>query len=418
MAEPAIRLVWRKIDELIPYAGNAKQHPQAQLDKLVSSFDEFGRIVPAGIDAAGNLIYGHGRILAARQRGDTEFPCIEIDGLNELQRRAFVHADNLLAESPTDEKILRGEMEALAAAGFDIRLTGYADADLILDPPPEVEEDDVELQIPDTPRTARGQLWQLGDHRLLCGDATSADDSRRLTGGGSVDLLLTDPPYGVDYQADHVPRGRRKAPIENDDKKGDELRDFLQRSFTAAKDALAPGASFYIFGPSGANLPEFYAAASGASLPVHQLLVWVKPQLVLGRSDYQNRHEVCLHGNAPEAPENYEGYETCAYGWKPGAGHLWCSDRKQTTVLEFERPSRSKEHPTMKPIKLLAYLIGNSTLKNAVVLDPFGGSGSTLIACEQTGRRCRMMEIDPHYCDVIIDRWEKFTGKKAVLLDG
>lgn len=184
MAEPAIRLVWRKIDELIPYAGNAKQHPQAQLDKLVSSFDEFGRIVPAGIDAAGNLIYGHGRILAARQRGDTEFPCIEIDGLSETQRRAFVHADNILAESPTDQEILRGEMEALAAAGFDIRLTGYVDADIILDPPPEVEEDEVELQIPETPRTARGQLWQLGDHRLLCGDATSADDSRRLTGGG------------------------------------------------------------------------------------------------------------------------------------------------------------------------------------------------------------------------------------------
>lgn len=184
MAEPAIRLVWRKIDELIPYEGNAKQHPQAQIDRLVNSFDEFGRIVPAGIDAQGNLIYGHGRILAARQRGDTEFPCIEIDGLSELQRRAFVHADNLLAESPTDEKILRGEMEALAAAGFDIRLTGYADADVILDPPPEIREDDAELIIPEDPKTQRGQLWQLGDHLLLCGDATVAEDLRRLTGGG------------------------------------------------------------------------------------------------------------------------------------------------------------------------------------------------------------------------------------------
>lgn len=416
MAEPAIRLVWRKIDELIPYEGNAKQHPQAQIDRLVNSFDEFGRIVPAGIDAQGNLIYGHGRILAARQRGDTEFPCIEIDGLSELQRRAFVHADNLLAESPTDEKILRGEMEALAAAGFDIRLTGYADADVILDPPPEIREDDAELIIPEDPKTQRGQLWQLGDHLLLCGDATVVDDLRRLTGGGCVDLLLTDPPYGVNYTV--TARGVKKRPIENDDKTGDELTEFLLRSFESAAAMLSAGAAFYIFGPSGENMESFYAAARKAGLPIRQLLVWAKPQIVLGRSDYQYRHEICIHGNTPEAPENFEGYEGCAYGWKPGAAHLWCADRKQTTVLEFDKPTRSKEHPTVKPIKLLAYLIGNSTLKNAAVLDPFGGSGSTLIACEQTGRRCRMVEIDPHYCDVIIDRWEKFTGRKAVLLDG
>lgn len=416
MTEPAIRLVWRKIDELIPYEGNAKQHPQAQLDKLVNSFDEFGRIVPAGIDAAGNLIYGHGRILAARQRGDTEFPCIEIDGLSETQRRAFVHADNLLAESPTDATILRGEMEALAAAGFDIRLTGYADADVILDPPAEVVEDEAELVIPENPRTARGQLWQLGEHRLLCGDSTSADDVQLVAGGGQIDLLLTDPPYGVDYTV--TARGVKKRPIENDDKKGAELREFLQLAFSAAASVLSPGAAFYCFGPPGPNQEEFYAAAREAGLPVHQLLIWVKPQLVLGRSDYQNRHEVCMHGNTPVDAEHYEGYDSCGYGWKPGASHLWCSDRKQTTVLEFEKPSRSKDHPTMKPIKLLAYLIGNSTLKNALVLDPFGGSGSTLIACEQTGRRCRMIEIDPHYCDVIIDRWEKFTGQKAVLLNG
>lgn len=185
MAEPAIRLVWRKIDELIPYSGNAKLHPQEQIDRLVDSFDQFGRIVPAGIDAAGNLIYGHGRILAARQRGDTEFPCIEIDGLSEIQRRAFVHADNLLAQSPTDEAVLRGEMQALAAAGFDIRLTGYADAAIILDPPPEVKEDDVDLVLPETPKTSRGQLWQLGDHFLFCGDATSVNDVQACMGGGT-----------------------------------------------------------------------------------------------------------------------------------------------------------------------------------------------------------------------------------------
>ena len=416
MAEPAIRLVWRKIDELIPYEGNAKLHPQEQVDRLVDSFNAFGRIVPAGIDAAGHLIYGHGRILAARQRGDTEFPCIEIEGLSELQRRAFVHADNLLAQSPTDETVLRGEMEALAAAGFDVRLTGYSLGGFVLDAAREIAEDDADLEIPETPRTTRGQLWQLGEHRLLCGDATSAEDVQTCVGGQLADLLLTDPPYGVDYTV--TVRGVKKRPIENDDKRGPELRAFLTRSFRAASSVLQPGSAFYCFGPSGPNQEEFYAAARESGLPVHQLLIWVKPQLVLGRSDYQNRHEICLHGNVPAAPENFEGYDVCAYGWRPGASHLWCADRKQTTVLEFEKPSRSKEHPTMKPIKLLAYLICNSSLEGAVVLDPFGGSGSTLIACEQTGRRCCMLEIDPHYCDVIISRWEQFTGQKAVLLNG
>lgn len=188
MAEPAIRLVWRKIDELIPYSGNAKLHPQEQIDRLVDSFDQFGRIVPAGIDAAGNLIYGHGRILAARQRGDTEFPCIEIEGLTEIQRRAFVHADNLLAQSPTDEAVLRGEMQALAAAGFDIRLTGFDPAGLKLsaEDEPEIVEDEYDGEPPEEPRTRRGQIWQLGAHRLLCGDATSAADVQVCVGGGAA----------------------------------------------------------------------------------------------------------------------------------------------------------------------------------------------------------------------------------------
>lgn len=415
MAEPVIRLVWRKIDELIPYAGNTKQHPQEQIDKLVGSFNEFGRIVPAGIDKDGNLIYGHGRILAARQRGDTEFPCIEIDGLSDLQRRAFVHADNLLAQSGTDEDLLRSEMEALRAAGFDVSITGFDPGALKINAAREIVEDDYDPDAETEARVAKGEVWQLGRHRLLCGDATSATDVQVLAGGGQMDLLLTDPPYGVDYTV--TGRGVKKRPIQNDDKKGLELRAFLYGAFSAAAAVLAPGAAFYCFGPPGPNQEEFYAAAREASLPIHQLLIWVKPQLVLGRSDYQNRHEICLHGNVPEAPENYESFESCGYGWKPGASHLWCADRKQTTVLEFEKPSRSKEHPTMKPIKLLAYLIGNSTLEGACVLDPFCGSGSTLIACEQTGRTCYAMELDPHYCDVIINRWETFTGGKAVRVD-
>jgi len=197
-----IRLVWKKIDELIPYENNAKLHPQEQLDKLVGSFDEFGRIVPAGIDKDGNLIYGHGRILAARQRGDTEFPCIEIEGLSETQRRAFVHADNLLAQSGTDEAILRSEMQALQAAGFDVSITGFDPEGLVLgededDETPEIREDDFDEEPPEEPRTKRGQIWQLGDHRLMCGDATSAEDVQRLVGDHPADMTFTDPPYGV-----------------------------------------------------------------------------------------------------------------------------------------------------------------------------------------------------------------------------
>ena len=195
-----IRLVWKKIDELIPYEHNAKLHPQEQLDKLVGSFDEFGRIVPAGIDAQGNLIYGHGRILAARQRGDTEFPCIEIEGLTETQRRAFVHADNLLSQSGTDEEILRAEMQALQDAGFDVAITGFDPAGLVIredEDAPEIREDDFDEEPPEDPRTKRGQIWQLGEHRLMCGDATSAEDMQSLIGDQPADMTFTDPPYGV-----------------------------------------------------------------------------------------------------------------------------------------------------------------------------------------------------------------------------
>lgn len=232
-----------------------------------------------------------------------------------------------------------------------------------------------------------------------------------MSGGGQISCLLTDPPYGVDYR---VPgRGVKKRPIENDEKKGAELQEFLFGAFSSAATTMVPGAVYYVFGPSGPNQEEFYAALRRANLPVHQLLIWVKNQLVLGRSDYQNRHEVVMEGSAPDVE-----YDAMAYGWKPGSAHLWRSDRKQTTVLEFDKPVHSAKHPTMKPIKMLAYLLENSTLPEAEVLDPFGGSGSTLIACEQLGRKCRMLEIDPRYCDVIIDRWESFTGKKAVLLNG
>ena len=437
-----IRLVWRKIDELIPYEHNAKLHPQEQLDKLVGSFDEFGRIVPAGIDADGNLIYGHGRILAARQRGDTEFPCVEISGLTETQRRAFVHADNLLSQSGTDEAILRSEMQALQAAGFDVSITGFDPEGLVLGTEAQLDkiaEDDYEPAPPAEPRTKRGQIWQLGEHRLMCGDATSAEDMQVCVGGQLADLLLTDPPYNVALGVGDSPeiakiRKRRTdgLKIENDAMSGDDFAIFLEAAFRNANAALKSGGAYYCWHASTSQR-SFQTALEAADLPPHQVLIWVKNSIVLGRQDYQWRHEPCF------------------YGWKEGAAHYFTDSRIEstvipdaqeidpkklskpelvelcqrllernieTTVIEEAKPARSELHPTMKPIKLLARLIRNSARKDELVLDPFGGSGSTLIACEQLGRRCRMMEIDPHYCDVIIDRWEAFTGKKAVLLDG
>lgn len=406
-----IRLVWRKIDELIPYEHNAKLHPAEQIDKLVRSFDEFGRIVPAGIDKAGNLIYGHGRILAARQRGDTEFPCIVIDGLTETQRRAFVHADNLLAETGTDAEILRAEMQALQAAGFDVTITGYDAEGLRLgedDEAPEVVEDDFDEEPPEEPRTKRGQIWQLGEHRLMCGDATYADDIQRLVGGHPADMTFTDPPYGVAIgdknkmldEAGGGESGRCKENIVGDTLTEDELYPLLKAAFVNVREASAEDAVYFVTSPQGGSL-GLMMMMRDAGLPVRHVLMWRKnaPTFSVGRLDYDYQHEPIF------------------YTWAD-RHHNFRRGKYRSTVWDFPKPRASRLHPTMKPVELVANAILDGTEKNMVVLDPFGGSGSTLIACEQLGRKCRMMEIDPHYCDVIIDRWEAFTGKKAVLLDG
>ena len=408
-----IRLVWRKIDELIPYAGNAKLHPQEQVDRLVDSFNEFGRIVPAGIDSQGNLIYGHGRILAARQRGDTEFPCIEIEGLSELQRRAFVHADNLLAQSPMDETVLRGEMEALAAAGFDVQITGYDPNGLRLGeegkPTPEISEDDFDEELPANPRTKRGQLWQLGEHRLLCGDSASSADVQTCVGGGQLaDMVFTDPPYGVSIgdknkALDEVggKSGMCKKNIVNDTLTAEQLAPIYKAAFRNMREACTDDAVYFVTSPPGGDLGLMMMMMADAGLPVRHRLCWRKnaPTFSIGRLDYDYQHEAIL------------------YTWTK-SHHNFRRGQFRSTVWDVPKPRANRLHPTMKPIALVASAILDGTEPGMVVLDPFGGSGSTLIACEQTGRRCRMIEIDPHYCDVIIDRWEQFTGQKAVLLDG
>ena len=415
MKKEKIRLVWKKIDELIPYEGNAKLHPQEQLDKLVGSFDEFGRIVPAGIDKNGNLIYGHGRILAARQRGDKEFPCIEIDGLSDVQRRAFVHADNLLAQSPTDEDLLRAEMQALQAAGFDVAITGFDPAGLQLGadeeaaPPTEIREDDYDEEPPEESRSKRGQIWQLCEHRLMCGDASSADDMRTLTDGAPCDMVFTDPPYGSalgdkNKTLDEVgggESGRCKENIVNDTLTAEELAPILKAAFSNMREACSEDAVYYVTSPPGGDLGLMMMMMMESGLRVRHVLCWMKnaPTFSIGRLDYDYQHEAIL------------------YTWTK-THHNYRAGKFRSTVWEFPKPLKSRLHPTMKPVELVGNAILDGTLPGMSVLDPFGGSGSTLIACEQLGRRCRMMEIDPHYCDVIIDRWEQFTGKKAVLLDG
>lgn len=437
-----IRLVWRKIDELIPYEHNAKLHPQEQLDKLVGSFDEFGRIVPAGIDADGRLIYGHGRILAARQRGDTEFPCVEISGLTETQRRAFVHADNLLSQSGTDEEILRAEMQALQAAGFDVSITGFDPEGMQLGTEAQLEkitEDDYEPAPPAEPRTKRGQIWQLGEHRLMCGDATSAEDMQVCVGGGQKPVVIfTDPPYGVAIGSRNAAinavspgkGGRIETDIAGDTLSAAALGKMLTSAFTNLRQAAADDCSYYVTSPQGGDLGlMMMMMMRDAGLPVRHILIWVKnaPVFSMGRLDYDYKHEPVFY-TWTKAHRFYGDYANSVIDdTKPldkmDKGELKALLRAkmqqgEESVIYCDKPVQSKLHPTMKPIKLIARFLINSSRPGDVCADPFGGSGSTLIACEQLGRRCRMMEIDPHYCDVIIDRWETFTGKKAVLLDG
>ena len=488
-----IRLVWKKIDELIPYEHNAKLHPQEQLDKLVGSFDEFGRIVPAGIDAQGNLIYGHGRILAARQRGDTEFPCVEISGLSETQRRAFVHADNLLSQSGTDEKILRAEMQALQAAGFDVSITGFDPAGLVLgeedESAPEIREDDFDEEPPEEPRTKRGQIWQLGEHRLMCGDATSAEDVDTLLSGEFVRLTVTSPPYGVgkDYEEKGIDGCVKTMAGAIEAIKGKSLiiawnvgdlsstgTQFTEPtglySVQLMKDAgygllytriwKKPGGNFagnnpyytvttkpvqdyeYLFGFALADSyyltrpirDYLFRCADIASISDDLILSLGGPAFMKGHwftdhqwafideKNYTRLQKYCRDKGIDAFQRDYadlrrEYLENTVFSHCLTPADF--SDWGMYGVWQFSTVhERLGGHAAAFPVELPARYIKMHSYPGSLVLDPFGGTGTTMIACEQLERRCRMMEIDPHYCDVIIDRWEAFTGKKAVLLDG
>ena len=378
------------VAEIKPDARNARKHGDDQIMELRRSLREFGFVNPLLIDKDKKIIAGHGRLVAAMTEGMSAVPCIFVEHLTEAQRRAYMLADNRLAEHATwDIGMLNEELKFLDGLGFDITIAGFE----LPEDETDAVDDDYEPVVPEVAKSKVGQIYQLGRHRLMCGDSTEAEHVALLMNGAQADLLLTDPPYNVDYKG----KTKKKLTIENDAQTDDVFYIFLVKAFTNAQAHMKPGAVFYIW-HADSNGYLFRAAVQETGLVVRQCLIWVKNAMVMGRQDYQWKHEPCL------------------YGWKEGAGHLWASDRKQTTVLEFDRPTRSKEHPTMKPIPLFDYQMKNNTKGGDLVADLFGGSGTSIIVAEQNGRVCYMMEFDPRYVDVIIDRWEKFTGQTAVLL--
>lgn len=379
-----------EIEKLKPYKNNARTHSDEQIEKIAKSMKEFGFINPVLVDGDLNVIAGHGRILGAKKLGMKEVPCLFIEDLTEEQKRAYIIADNRLAEDAGwDKELLKIELEDLKNMNFDITLTGFEleDFDFSMDET-EVIEDEFDETVPEEPTSKKGEIYKLGKHFLMCGDSTDINDVEKLMNGVKADMLLTDPPYNVDYE------GGTGLTIQNDNMDDETFREFLRVSFFNANSVMKEGAVFYIWHADSEGY-NFRGACHDIGWKVRQCLIWCKNTLVMGRQDYHWKHEPCL------------------YGWKEGASHLWASDRKQTTVLEFDRPSVSKEHPTMKPVGLFDYLIKNNTKKDDIVLDLFAGSGTSIIACEQNGRIAYSMELDPKYVDVIISRWEKLTGQQA-----
>lgn len=379
-------------DKLILYVNNARTHSAEQVNKLRASLREFGFINPVIVDKDLNVIAGHGRILAAKEEKIPEVPCVYVDYLTEAQKKAYILADNRMAmDAGWDEELLRVEIEALQAEAFDVSLTGFDEkeiSDLFKDSDGTgAEDDDFDLSaaLEQAAFVEQGDVWTVGRHRLMCGDATITEDVQKLMDGKKANLILTDPPYGVSFQsADGLS-------IQNDSIKGEEFYQFLLAAMQNMVSVLEPGGAAYVFHADTEGL-NFRRAFVNAGLHLAGCCIWVKNSLVLGRSDYQWQHEPVL------------------YGFLKNGKHSWYSDRKQTTIWNFDKPKRNKNHPTSKPLDLLAYPIGNSTQANAIVLDTFGGSGSTLMACEQTNRICYTMELDPKYASVILRRYVEDGG--------
>ncbi len=391
-----------EINKLVPYVNNARTHSPEQINKLRSSLREFGFINPVIIDKDYGIIAGHGRVIAAREEGIDKVPCVFVDHLTEAQKKAYIIADNRMAlDAGWDEELLRVEIEALQAEAFDVSLTGFDEkeiTDLFKDTQAEAKDDEYDLTaaLEKAAFVKKGDVWVVGRHRLVCGDATNAEDVDKLCEGKRVNLILTDPPYGVSFKS------ASGLTIQNDSMKNEEFYSFLLAAFKNMVSHLEPGGSAYVFHADTEGL-NFRRAFIDAGLHLAGCCIWVKNSLVLGRSDYQWQHEPVL------------------YGFLKNGKHQWYSDRKQTTIWNFDKPKRNENHPTSKPLDLLSYPLKNSTQENAIVLDTFGGSGSTLMACELTNRICYTMELDEKYASVILRRYVEDTNDGAnvyVLRDG
>ena len=413
-----LKIEYIDIDKLIPYVNNPRVNDEA-VDKVAGSIAEFGFKNPIIIDSENVIVAGHTRMKAARKLGLEEVPTIKVDDLTDAQIKAFRIADNKTAEfAEWDMELLEIELEDLGDM-----FTGFSDDELddIMGTYDGVQEDDYEIEVPDNPKSKLGDIYQLGRHRLMCGDSTSSEDMKQLMNGKLADLTVTDPPYNINVQ------GQDGMTIMNDNMANDDFQIFLNDTFRVMKEALRAGGAFYIF-HSDTQRYRFSHALLVNELQERQNLIWIKSSFTLGRQDYQWKHEPCL------------------YGWKEGAAHYFINDYSQSTVIEDmpnvnqmtkdelkdhvkelrkfidagstllreDKPSSNDLHPTMKPLTLLQTPIKNNSKKGEIVLDQFGGSGSTLITCEQLERICYMMELDPKYVDVIINRWETFTGEKAV----
>ena len=383
-----------EVRDLIPYINNAKTHPEEQVIKIAASIKEFGFNAPILVDGDNQIIAGHGRLQAAKKIGLKAVPVVVLDHLSEAQKKAYILADNRLGEvggTEWDMELVSLELESLNELDFDIDLTGFSIDDIAPEETEGLTDEDSVPEVPEEPISKEGDVWILGKHRLMCGDSTSIDHLERLCEGQLVDMWLTDPPYNVAYEGGT----KEKLTIQNDSMSNEGFRQFLTDAYVAADAVMKKGAVFYIWHADSEGY-NFRGAAFDAGWQIRQCLIWKKSSLVMGRQDYHWMHEPCL------------------YGWKDGAAHLWATDRKQTTIMEFNKPSRNGDHPTMKPVELFEYQMLNNTKGSDIVLDSFAGSGTTAIACEKHGRIANLMELDPKYCDVIIQRWQEFTGKQAV----
>ena len=386
-------LKYLSVGDLIPYENNPRNNDEA-VDYVAKSIEEFGFKVPIVVDKNYVIVAGHTRLKASKKLGLEKVPVIIADDLSEEKIKAFRIADNKVAEiAEWNEDKLHQELGELEDLLFDMTEFGF---DIVGDlDDGEVKEDEFEVETPIIPTSKVGQVYKLGNHRLMCGDSTKQDDVNKLMGETKVDLFITDPPYNVDYTG----KTADALTIENDKMEDSDFRTFLKDAFSTANEVMKGGAVFYIWHADSEGY-NFRGACHDIGWTVRQCLIWNKNSMVMGRQDYHWKHEPCL------------------YGWKDGTGHLWASDRKQKTILNFDRPTVNKEHPTMKPVRLFDYQIQNNTKKEDAVLDLFGGSGTTLIACEQNGRKSYTMELDPKYVDVIINRWEELTGLEAELVEG